>query len=71
MKEKFLGELDFCLKLREMEWGCTFWWGNKCEQCAVPYLLLKFINWEVLHWNIQRLTLDDWKGKIKIIKENN
>jgi len=62
-KQKYIEELSFCLQLRETEWGCTFWWWTKCEQCAVPYLLWKFISWEVLHWDIDRLKLEDWKEK--------
>lgn len=70
MKDKYVKELNFCLQLRETEWGCTFWWWNKCEKCAVPYLLLKFINWEILHWDIHRLTLDDRKEKIKTVEKD-
>lgn len=59
--QKYISELKFCLKLREEQWGCTFWWWNKCEECAVPYLLHKFISWEILHWDIDRLSLQDRK----------
>lgn len=48
--QKYISELKFCLKLREEQWGCSFWWWNKCGECAVPYLLHKFISGEVLHW---------------------
>lgn len=64
-KITYLHELNFCLQLREKEWGCTFWWKTKCEQCAVPYLLRKLISWEVLHGEMKRLTLQDWKEKIE------
>lgn len=60
-KQKYISEINFCLQLREKEWGCGFWWWNKCEQCAVPYLLHKLISGEVLHGDMTRLTLDDWK----------
>ncbi len=59
--QKYISELKFCLKLREEEWGCSFGWWNKCDQCAVPYILYKFISWEILHWDIKRLDLEDWK----------
>lgn len=61
---KYMEELKFCLNLWETEGGCTFGGGNKCEVCAVPYLLLKFISGEVIHGNVKRLTLDDWKEKL-------
>lgn len=67
MTSEFKKELEFCLKLWEKQGGCSFGGGNKCEQCAVPYLLLKFESKEVLHGNIKRLTLEDWKNKIKKI----
>ena len=65
MKETIIHELNFCLKLWEEKWGCDFWWWTKCEQCATPYLLFKLLTWEVLHWNIKRLSLEQWKEKIK------
>jgi len=64
---KYISELKFCLKLREESWGCTFWWSTKCSQCAVPYILYKFISWNILHWDIDRLTLEDWKLLIEKI----
>ena len=60
-KSAYISELHFCLNLRENEWWCTFWWWTKCSKCAVPYLLHKFISWDILHWDIKRLSLDDWK----------
>ena len=68
MKEKYMEELDFCVDLWEKEWGCMFWWGTKCDQCATPYLLLKLLTWEVLHWDMKRLSKEDWKQKIADIK---
>jgi len=64
-KEKYIEELEFCLKLWETKDGCTFGGKTKCQNCAVPYLLLKFISGEVLHGNIQRLSLNDWKNKLR------
>lgn len=63
-KAKYLEELEFCLKLWETEGGCTFGGQTKCQTCAAPYLLLKFISGEVLHGDMQRLSLDDWKEKL-------
>ncbi len=57
-------ELNFCLKLWEEKGGCGFGGRTKCEQCAVPYLLLKLISGEILHGEIKRLSLDDWKKKV-------
>lgn len=68
MKKDFIKELEFCLRLWQKDQGCSFWWWTKCEQCAVPYLLWKLLTWEVLHWDIKRLTLQDWKEKLKNIK---
>ena len=66
---KHIDELEFCLKLWENEGGCTFGGKTKCEECAVPYLLLKYISNEVLHGNIKRLTLEEWKNKLNQIKK--
>lgn len=66
-KENLIHELRFCLDLRERESGCTFGGGTRCEECAVPYLLLKFLTGEVLHGDIQRLSLTDWREKLEII----
>ena len=63
-KKNYIEELKFCLKLWETKGGCTFGGQTKCENCAVPYLLLKFISGEVLHGDIQRLSLEDWKKKL-------
>jgi len=69
MKEKYMEELDFCMNLWEEKWACEFWWETKCDQCGVPYLLLKLLTWEVLHWkDIHRLSKEDWKKKITEIK---
>lgn len=64
----YKNELKFCLDLWEKQWWCTFWWSTKCHECAVPYLLLKLLSWETLHWDIKRLTLEDWKEKFESIK---
>ncbi|MFA5382134.1 MAG: hypothetical protein WC356_03135 [Candidatus Micrarchaeia archaeon] len=63
-------EFEFCLDLWEKQGHCSFGGYNKCENCAVPYLLYKFITGEVIHGdNIKRLTLEDWKEKLKEIKK--
>ena len=67
MKEKYIKELKFCISLWEEKWYCEFWWHTKCVQCACPYLLLKFITWEVLHWKMNRLSIEDWKKKLNSI----
>ena len=63
-KVKYIKYLEFCLKLWETEGSCTFGGQTKCQDCAAPYLLLKFISGEVLHGDIQRLSLEDWKKKL-------
>ncbi|MDD3263195.1 MAG: hypothetical protein PHR61_05155 [Candidatus Absconditabacteria bacterium] len=65
MQDTYLHELNFCLQLREKEGGCTFGGGTKCEQCAVTYLLWKLLTGEIIHGEIKRLTLKDWKEKTK------
>lgn len=57
-------ELNFCLKLWEEQGGCTFGGGNRCEQCAAPYLLWKLLRGEALHGEMVRLTLEEWKEKL-------
>jgi len=68
-KQELKKELQFCIALWEEKGFCTF--GNKteCEKCAVPYLLWKLISGEVIHGeNIKRLSLEDWKTKLKNLK---
>lgn len=62
--KKYVEELKFCINLWETEGGCTFGGGTKCESCAVPYLLLKFISGEVIHGDVSRLSLNDWNAKL-------
>ena len=69
MKQKLIKELDFCLGLWEKQGYCEFGGYTKCEQCAAPYLLYKLITGEALHEKgMKRLTLEDWKEKLKEIK---
>ena len=68
MKEKFVEELEFCLKLWEKQGHCEFGGYTKCEQCATPYLLLKLINGELLHGKMERLKLADWKKKVEEVR---
>lgn len=68
MDHKYLEELNFCLDLWEKQGGCQFGGETKCKHCAVPYILLKFLTGEVLHGEMKRLTLDDWKNKVSTIK---
>ncbi len=67
MKKIYIKELKFCLSLWKEKWYCAFWWHTKCEQCACPYLLLKLINWEILHGKKNRLSLEEWNEKINSI----
>jgi hypothetical protein len=69
MDKKFIEELEFCLKLWEEKGGCKFGGGTKCTQCAAPYLLFKLISGELLHGDMQRLTLEDWKKKLKSLRD--
>ncbi len=67
-KETPLEELKFCLNVWEEKKGCNFGGQTKCEQCAAPYLLLKMIDGTLLHdEKMTRLTLDDWKEKLKTL----
>ena len=68
MKEKLIEELEFCLKLWGEKGFCKFGGYTKCEQCAVPYLLNKLITGEILHGDMTRLTLEDWKKKLEGMK---
>jgi len=67
MKEKYVEELKFCMNLWETQGTCEFGGHTKCEQCAAPYVLLKLATGEVLHGKMDRLTLEDWKMKIRNI----
>ncbi len=64
-KSQYIKELKFCLDLWKKQGGCQFGGKTKCEECAVPYILLKFISGDVLHGDMKRLTLEDWEEKIK------
>ncbi len=68
MKEKLVEELKFCIDLWEKQGYCEFGGKTNCKECATPYLLLKLINGEVLHGDIERLTLEDWKEKVNKLK---
>jgi hypothetical protein len=70
-KVKYLKELEFCIKLWKEEGGCTFGGGTKCMNCAAPYLLLKLISNEVLHGDMERLTVKDWEEILNRLKEGN
>jgi len=68
-KEDLIKELEFCLKLWEERGYCKFGKLTKCDECASPYLLLKLISGEIIHGdNINRLTLEDWKNKLRELK---
>jgi hypothetical protein len=62
-KKELLKEMAFCLELWEKQSGCTFGGCTQCAACAVPYLLLKLLTGEMLHGNMQRLTLREWREK--------
>jgi len=63
MKKDIKKELDFCMKLREEQWDCSFGKSTKCEQCAAMSVLRKLYSWEILDG--QKLSLEDRKEKIK------
>ena len=69
MQEKPIEELKFCLQLWERQGYCKFGGHTKCEQCAAPYLTYKMITGKALHGKIKRLTLADWKEKLKEISK--
>jgi hypothetical protein len=65
-KEILLKELKFCLNVWKEKEGCNFGGSTKCNQCAVPYLLLKMIDGTLLHdKEMERLTVNDWEEKLK------
>jgi len=70
MKDKLIHELEFCVDLWEKQGYCEFGEHTNCKECATPYLLLKLITGEVLHGKMERLSLQDWKEKIKKINKH-
>ena len=62
-KEDIKKELDFCMQLREQQWGCSFNKSTKCEQCASMSVLRKLYSGEVLDG--QKLSFEEWKNKIQ------
>lgn len=44
MKEDIKKEIDFCIKLREEQGGCSFGKSTRCEQCAALPVLRKLYN---------------------------
>jgi len=62
-KEDIKKELDFCIKLREEQWGCSFGKSTKCEQCAAISVLRKLYSGEVLDG--QKLSFEERKNRIK------
>ena len=68
-KNIYIEELEFCLKHWEAQGGCTFGGQTKCQECGATYLLLKLISGEVLHGNMQRYSLNDWKKKLNSLRD--
>ncbi len=68
MKGKLVEELEFCLDIWEKKGYCKFGGHTNCEECGTPYILLKLINGEVLHGDIDRLDLNDWRSKVSKVK---
>lgn len=69
LKNKYIEELKFCLKLWKEQGYCEFGGYTKCNECASPYLMLKLINGEVLHGKeVKRLSLSDWENKLRSIE---
>lgn len=67
--EELKKELNFCLQLWQKQGFCEFGSKTNCKECATPYLLWKLISGEVLHGKeMKRLTLEDWKIKLKSIE---
>ena len=62
-----LEELKFCLEHWEKNGHCTFGGNTHCAECGSPYLLLKMISGEVLHGDMERLGLEEWKKKVERI----
>jgi hypothetical protein len=62
--ENYISEFNFCLKLWQEQGHCEFGGMTKCDDCAVPYLLWKFISGEILHGKMERLSIEDWKQKL-------
>jgi hypothetical protein len=65
MHDKYIEELEFCIKLWEKQGYCGFGGHTKCEQCAAPYILWKLSTGEILHGKMTRLTLEDWKKRVE------
>ena len=68
MREKLIEELRFCIDLWEKQGYCEFGYHTNCEQCGAPYVLLKLITGEVIHGDVRRLTLEDWKKRLDEIE---
>lgn len=63
-------ELEFCLSLWEEKGFCRFGGKTNCIECGTPYILLKLVNGEALHGKeMKRLSLQDWKNKVKELKK--
>ncbi len=70
MKEKYIGELEFCLALWDKKGYCQFGKRTNCLDCAAPYILLKLINGEVIHGEeVRRLSLYEWQQKLEEVKK--
>ena len=66
MDNKAVEELKFCLKLWEKQGYCEFGKKTNCKDCGAPYVLWKMVSGEIIHGpNYKRLSLDEWKNKIK------
>jgi hypothetical protein len=68
--KKALSELEYCMKLWTEQEHCSFGEQTNCSDCGAPYVLWKMTTGQVIHGSEhKRLTLNNWKDKIHILKE--
>jgi hypothetical protein len=68
MKPELMREFEFCLDLWEKQGHCTFGGHTDCENCAAIYLIYKLLTGEVIHGDVKRLTLEEWKTRLENTK---
>ena len=61
--DDFHKEMEHCLNMWDTRGSCALGGGTRCEDCGAPYLLLKFITGEIIHGDVKRLSLAEWKEK--------
>ena len=66
---ELLEEFKFCISMWQKQGYCEFGGKTKCKECGSLYVLYKLLTGEILHGDMERLALEDWKDKLNKVEE--